>query len=267
MGMKTVAGRDFSKRLLTDVGTTYLVNETLAKSRGWKDPTKGHIAGGRVIGVLKDFHYDSLLKPIEPFAISLFSQDFDFKSVPAEQRAGFESLLVVQIADHDVPQTLRFLQDKFAGYDPKHPFEFQFLEDAINKLYLPEERLMKMTGIFSGICILISCLGLFGLAAYTTEQRSKEIGIRKVLGASSSQIILMLSRKILWLVLAGSIVACIVAYYTIERWFENFAYRAGIHPLVFVVSTLAVIAVAFVTIALQSYRTAQSNPARTLRYE
>ncbi len=137
----------------------------------------------------------------------------------------------------------------------------------LDEMYLSEERLMKMIGIFSGICIFISCMGLYGLAAFTTEQRSKEIGIRKALGASASQIIMMLSRNILFLVLAGAVVASIIAYYAIEEWLTGFAYRVGIDPLVFVVSALVVLAVAFITVALQSYRTAQANPAQMMRYE
>jgi hypothetical protein len=154
-----------------------------------------------------------------------------------------------------------------AEYDPQHPFEYSFLDESIAKLYLPEERLMKMTGIFSGICIFISCLGLFGLAAFTTEQRSKEIGIRKVLGASTSQIIVMLSRKTLLLVFASAIIASIAAYFALDEWLTSFAYRVGINPLVFFIATAIVMAVAFFTVALQSYKTAQANPARTLRYE
>jgi putative ABC transport system permease protein len=166
-----------------------------------------------------------------------------------------------------VQQTLRFLQEKFAEYDPRHSFEYAFLDDSIDKLYMSEKRLMKMTGIFSGICIFISCLGLFGLASYSTEQRTKEIGIRKVLGASSIQIIMMLARKILWLVLTGSILAAIIAYYAIDEWMAGFAYRVSIHLWVFFASAAIVIAVAFITVALQSYKTARSNPAVTLRYE
>jgi ABC-type antimicrobial peptide transport system permease subunit len=162
---------------------------------------------------------------------------------------------------------LGFIQQKFNQFDPRHPFEYRFLDEAIDALYLSETRLMRMTGIFSGICIFISCLGLFGLAAYTTEQRTKEIGIRKVLGASASQIIVMLARNILLLVLGGAIIASIIAYYATNEWLTSFAYRVGINPLVFLISAAIVIAVAFGTIALQSYKTAQSNPAQTLRYE
>jgi putative ABC transport system permease protein len=216
MGMQMLKGRDFSKRLLTDIGTSFIVNETLAKARGWKDPLgkRMQLGGmsGRVIGVTKDFHFKSLHSPVEPLALWQYDNDENFQDFPASQRDILQRVMMVHIADNDVQQTLKFLQDKFAEYDPRHPFEYAFLDDAIDKLYMSEERLMKMTGIFSGICIFISCLGLFGLASFTTEQRSKEIGIRKVLGASSSQIVLMLARKTLWLVLAGSIVASVRAW-------------------------------------------------------
>jgi putative ABC transport system permease protein len=271
MGMKLASGRSFSKKLLTDVGTTLVVNEALVKNRGWKNPLGKRIQlgsnyiNGKVIGVVEDFHAKSLHSAVEPFVFYQFNDDF--RNIPPAARPAYQRVCVVSITGKDIRQTLKFLQDKFAEYDPQHPFEYKFLDDMLDELYLSEERLMKMIGIFSGICIFISCLGLFGLAAFTTEQRSKEIGVRKALGASASQIILMLSRKILWLVLAGSVVASIIAYYAVEEWLAGFAYRVGIHPLVFIVSTAVVIAVAFVTVALQSYKTAQANPALMMRYE
>jgi putative ABC transport system permease protein len=271
MGMQLAAGRDFSKRYLTDVGASFVVNETMVKARGWKEPLGRRIGlgqfSGKVIGVVKDFHFKSLHDSVEPFAMYRFNDNFE--NIPAETRAqiGIQRTMVVKLTGTEIQETLKFLQQKFSGYDPKHPFEYTFLDDAIDKLYLSENRLMKMTGIFSGICIFISCLGLFGLASYATEQRSREIGIRKVLGASILQIILMLARSILWLVLAGSIVASIIAYYAIDEWMAGFAYRTDIHLWVFFASAAIVIAVAFITIALQSYKTARTNPALTLRYE
>jgi putative ABC transport system permease protein len=269
LGIQLSSGRDFSKRFLTDVGTTFIANETMTKARGWKDPLGRRIAlgqfNGRVIGIAKDFHFKSLHNSVEPFAMYQFNDSF--QNIPADVRAAIQRVLIVQIRDSAVQQTLKFLQEKFSGYDPKHPFEYTFLDESIDALYLSEQRLMKMTGIFSGICIFISCLGLFGLASYITEQRKKEIGIRKVLGASASQIILMLARNILWLVLAGSIVASVVAYYAIDEWMTGFAYRTAVPAWAFLISAALVIVVAFLTIALQSYRTARTNPAVTLRYE
>ena len=259
MGIQMASGRDFSKRLLTDTGTAFIVNETMVKNRGWKEPLGKKIQmdqlGGRVVGVVKDFHFRSLHNAMEPLIINQLGE------------GGNQRVLVLKISNKEVPQTLSFLQKKFAEYDPRHSLDFVFLDDAVDKLYMSERRLMKMTGIFSGICIFISCLGLFGLASFTTEQRRKEIGIRKVLGASTSQIILMLARTVLWLVLAGSVIASVIAYYAMDEWLSGFAYRVGINPLVFLVSALLVITVAFITVALQSYRTAQANPATTIRYE
>jgi putative ABC transport system permease protein len=275
MGMQLAAGRDFTKKLLTDVGSSIVVNETMAKVKGWKEPLGKRIAMdagataaiGKVIGVLKDFHFKSLHTPVEPFAISPFAKGFDFSTISEEQSAALRFVMVVHLSPDDIQQTLGFVQQKFSQFDPRHPFEYRFLDDAIDALYMSETRLMRMTGIFSGICIFISCLGLFGLAAYTTEQRSKEIGIRKILGSSAFQIIVLLSRQILLLVLAGSAIASIIAYYAMNQWLSGFAYRLGINPLIFVISAVIVIAVAFITIALQSYKTAQRNPAHTLRYE
>ena len=269
MGMKLVLGRSFSKKLITDIGNSLVVNEALVKNRGWKDPLGKRIqmglVNGKVIGVVQDFHARSLHTPVEPFVLYQFNDDF--QNIPAAARPAYQRSCIVSIAGKDVQQTLKFLQDKFAQYDPKHPFEYKFMDDLLDGMYLSEEHLMKMIGIFSGICIFISCMGLFGLAAFTTEQRSKEIGIRKALGASASQIIMMLSRNILLLVMTGAIVASIIAYYAIEDWLAGFAYRVGINPLVFVVSTIVVLAVAFLTVALQSYKTAQANPALMMRYE
>ena len=269
MGMEMVSGRDFSKRLLTDVGARFVVNEAMVRKIGWANPlgktiTMGGMRG-KVIGVCRDFNAESLHKPVEPLVLRP-SRD-DFKDFPAEYRQAIQRTMIIHISGSDLRGTLEFLQDKFAGYDSRYPFEYRFLDDMIGELYLSENHLMQMTGIFSGICILISCLGLYGLAAITTEQRSREIGIRKVLGASAAQIILMLARKIIWLVLGGAVAASMVAYYAMDEWLTGFAYRAGINPLVFIISAAVVMAVAFITIALQAYRTATSNPADMMHYE
>jgi putative ABC transport system permease protein len=177
--------------------------------------------------------------------------------------------LVLNLAGDNIFQTLNFIEEKFAEFDPKHPFESKFLDDYLNELYFSEQRLMELIGIFAVICIFISCMGLFGLAAFTTEQRTKEIGIRKVLGASTWQIIVMLARNILLLVLGGSVIASLVAYFAIDEYLSSFVYRINInHDLwVFLLSAIAAAVVAFITVALQSFKTAQANPINALRYE
>ena len=269
MGIEMVSGRSFSKKLLTDVGTRFVVNEAMVKKISWNNPLGKRIRMGglygKVIGVVKDYNAESLHEPVVPLVLR--QSNDNFQNLPPEYRPAIQRTMILHISENDVQQTLGFLQDKFAEFDYKNPFEYGFLDDMLDEQYMSENRLMKMTGIFSGICIFISCLGLFGLAAITTEQRSKEIGIRKVLGASALQIILMLSRKILWLVLAGSVVASMVAYYAMDEWLTGFAFRAGINTLVFLISASVVIAVAFITIALQSYRIATANPADMIQVE
>jgi putative ABC transport system permease protein len=266
MGIELVEGRDFSKRLLTDVGDSYLVNETMVKKMGWDQPLGKHIQNGRVIGVVKDFHYDSLRDGLEPFVLARFSGT---QNVAAQNRNLMIQYLIVNLAEEEIFRTLDFIEKKFAEFDPKHPFEFEFLDDHLNELYFSEQRLMELIGIFAVICIFISCMGLFGLAAFTTEQRTKEIGIRKVLGASTWQIIVMLARNILLLVLGGSVIASLVAYFAIDEYLSSFVYRINInHDLwVFLLSAIAAAVVAFITVALQSFKTAQANPINALRYE
>ena len=265
MGMKLLQGRDFRQRLLTDVGTSFIVNETMVKRMGWVNPLGKRMNDGRVIGVIQDFHYASLHTEIEPFALHPFNDNFD--NVPANLRVYILRHMILNISGKDIRKTLAFLKDKFIQFDPKHPFEFRFLDDSLNQLYQSEEKLMELTGIFSGICIFIACLGLFGLAAFTTEQRTREIGIRKVLGASTSQIILLLSRKILLLVVIGAVMASAVSWDVMQRWLDGFAYRTAINPIIFLLATIVAGTVAYITLAMQTFKTAQANPVRALRYE
>ena len=264
MGMKLLEGRDFSKKFLTDVGNVFVVNEAMVKKMVWKEPLGKSIvvggATGQVIGVVSNFHFASLHSTVEPLALHRFGDVMT--EDPYTQR-----FVVLNISGEEIPQTIKFLQEKFAEFDPKHPLQFEFLDETLNRLYLSEQRLMKLIMIFAGICILISCMGLFGLAAFTTEQRTKEIGVRKVMGATTWQIIIMLSRRILLLVLGGAVIASLVAYYAMDEWLSGFAYRTGIDPWVFLLSAVVAAAVAFITVALQSYKTANANPVEALRYE
>lgn len=269
MGMELVRGRDFSRELPIDMKSSMLVNEALVKKMGWEEPLGKRIKVGetdfKVIGVVKDFHYQSLQQQIEP--LIMWNDQDDFPNLHPAVRAGASSDLVVNISEEEISKTLDYIKELLTEFDPEHPFNYHFLDDGFEQNYISELRLMKLGGIFSGICILISCMGIFGLAAFTTEQRTKEIGIRKVLGATTFQIIVMLSRSILLIVLAASVIASVIAYFAIDEWLADFAYHAGINPLVFVLSALSVMAVTFGTVALQSFRTAQANPVEALRYE
>ncbi len=268
MGMQLASGRDFSKRLLTDIGASVVVNEAMVKKMGWDEPLGKRLQFGqpaRVIGVVKDFNFMSLHTLVEPFFLHRLV--IDTNNIPVQQRANMQIYFIVNIAGEGVSQTLSLLEDTFAKFDAKHPFQFEFLDDSLNQLYASDQRLMKLTGIFAGVCIFISCLGLFALAAFTTEQRTKEVGIRKVLGASTWQIIAMLSRGILLLVLGGAVIASVLSYFAMDEWLTGFAYHTNIDPWVFLVSAAVAAVVAFATVAVQSFKTAGANPVDALRYE
>jgi putative ABC transport system permease protein len=262
MGIEVVQGRDFSRRLLTDVGSAYIVNEAFVRTMGWSNPLgkrvgigAGGMYPGPVIGVVRDFNYKSLRTSIEPFVmVRNFTEDKD-------------RLMIVNIAPEGIRETLRDIQKLFAELDPARPFEYTFLDEDLGRLYSSEERLLRLTGIFAGICILVACLGLFGLAASATEQRTREIGIRKVLGASTLSIILLLARRALVLIGAGAAVASLVAWLSMQQWLSGFAYRAALNPLYLLLAALGAGAVALLTIALQSWRTAHGDPNDALRYE
>ena len=269
MGMDLFAGRDFSGPLTPGVEAPLIINEALVKKMGWDEPVgkKMDFMGNpvKVIGVVRDFHYESLHEKIVPLVLSPMPE---LPEDPGAWRTMI-NYLALNISGDNIPGTLDFIEKKFAEFDPVHPFEFEFLDDALNSNYFSEQRLMKLICIFALVCIFISCLGLFGLAAFSTEQRKKEIGVRKVLGSSTWGIISMLAGGILMLVAGGAVVASFIAYFTMDEWLSGFAYRININKdvWVFFVSAAIVAAVALITVALQSYKTARANPVKALRYE
>jgi putative ABC transport system permease protein len=180
---------------------------------------------------------------------------------PFQQR-----LLVVNLSGEDLRGTLEYIGNVLTRADARHPFEYEFLDSSLDSLYREDQRLMRLIGIFAVICIFIACLGLFGLAAFATEQRTREIGTRKVLGATSMQIITLLARRIMAIVLVAAVLASVFSYFAIDEWLTSFAYRAGINPLIFVLSAAAAAAVAFGTVALQSLKTARADPVEALRH-
>jgi putative ABC transport system permease protein len=271
MGLRIIKGRDFSQRLLTDSGVSVLVNETMVRKMGWTEPLGKRLLGnggaviGHVIGVVQDFNFKSLRTAIEPFVMLPLNDDFT--ALPASARPSQQRLMVVNIKGEDVGQTLDFIGGVVRQADALHPFEFAFLDQQLDDLYKSEHNLTRLIGIFAGICIFIACLGLFGLVAFTTEQRSREIGTRKVLGASAMQIILLLAQRILILVLIASVLAAIISYLAMDKWLAGFAYRTSINPLVFLLAAVLAAGVAFATVALQSYKTASADPVNALREE
>lgn len=267
MGLELVQGRRFDPA--TPNEELAYVNETLVKKMGWSQPLGKHIDNGnfrnRVVGVVRDFHFQSLHTPVEPLYI--FFNWFDFEGSTPLQRAVAQSFLYIKIADEDIAGTLDFLEDAFTRLDPAHPFEYRFLDDILGRQYASERRQMQLIGIFAAVCILISSMGLFGLSAFTTAQRTKEIGVRKILGASTPRIIFILFKDVVGLILAALVVSSMVSYYVVSNWLAGFAYKEGIGPTAFLVAGAFCLGIAFFTVALQSYRTASASPALALRYE
>ncbi len=258
-GLEMVDGRNFDKDFLTDSSAT-LINETLAKQLGWDSAVGKHVALGTdhpenltVIGVVKDFHIRSVHQKIEPVLLYITSQRFNH--------------LGVKLSGHELAGTLRSIAETWQRFESKYPFEYKFLDETFEKYYQEEERLTQALGIFSALAIGIACLGLFGLAAYTAEQRTKEIGIRKVLGASVSGIIALLSGDFGKLVLIANLIAWPVAYFAMGRWLQDFAYRVDLSWGVFALSGGLALAIALVTVSTQAIKAALANPVEALRYE
>jgi putative ABC transport system permease protein len=262
MGIALLAGRNFSPDLKTDQTRSVIINETAAKRFGWDDPvgkTIGEISnsGGilkrQVIGVVKDFHIDSLHREIGPLLIT--------------NNAEWLNTLSLRLSPQNIPETLSFLSEKWRRHNPLRPFQYTFLDDSFDAQYKADERLSKIFSYFSILAIFIACLGLFGLASYTAEQRTKEIGIRKVLGATISGILKLLTREFSKWVLFANLIAWPVAYYAMNRWLQGFAYRASIELTFFVLSAAIALAIALLTVSYQALRAAKADPVKSLRYE
>lgn len=261
-GLELARGRSFSRDFPSDAGGAYLINEAAQKALGWDDPLgrefgrKGREsteAKGRIVGVLKDFHMHSLHLAIMPLYIFLD---------PA--RANRVS---IKLRGGDIPAALAFLRRTWERYAPEYPFEYSFFDEIFDRAYRTERRLGAMFGAFAGLAVLIACLGLLGLAAFTAEQRTKEIGIRKVLGASTPGVITLLSRDFMRWVVVANVIAWPVGYFAMRSWLGNFAYRIDLTLPIFLGAALAAFAVAAAVIGLQTYRAASANPAESMRYE
>jgi putative ABC transport system permease protein len=257
MNLQLVAGREYSKQFATD-SVAFLINETALKTMGFKNPIGQTINWGRakgtIIGVVKDFHFQSLHTPIRPLITYLRG------SSPGDA-------VLVRLGAGNPTQTLAQIEKVCRKLNPDFPFTYQFTDQAYAWQYRSEQVTSQLSSYFAGLAIFISCLGLFGLAAFTAEQRTKEIGVRKVLGASMINIITLLSRDFLKLVLISIVVASPLAWYFMQRWLQNFAYKIEIAWWVFALAGLLSIWIALLTVSFQSIKAALANPVKSLRSE
>jgi putative ABC transport system permease protein len=263
--MKIVAGRDFSRGMTTDPDQAALVNERAVKELGFDDPIGKRVrVWGRdltIVGVVEDFHFLPLRQSIAPLTISLSKPSFlsDYGL-----RYGF---LAVKISSQEIPRTLSLIEQEFKKYSPNSAFEYAFLDDRIGRMYVTDRQSSRSFLCFSAIAILIACFGLFGLAAFSAGQRTKEIGVRKVLGASVSGLFYLVSRDLTKWVLMANVVAWPTAYWVMKGWLQNFAYRVDLGIWMFALSAALTYVVALVTVGYQSLKAARANPMDCLRYE
>jgi putative ABC transport system permease protein len=257
--IQLLTGRDFSREYATDDSAAFVLNRAAVEKLGWtveETVNKSMLYGnrnGRVIGVVEDIHFESLHNKIVPIIYLINKQgSYQFS---------------LRISGQNIPGTLAFIKNIWTEYQPDYPFEYSFLDERLNALYNSEENLGNIFSIFSFLAVIIACLGLYGLAAYSAEQRTKEIGIRKVLGASVGKLIGLLSKEFLELVIIANVIAWPLAWYPMNKWLEEFAYRINIAWWVFALAGGLALIIALLTVSYQAIRTALSNPVKALRYE
>ena len=261
MGIQLVAGRDLSTEYGLDT-MNYLVNEAAAKKIGYKDPVGKELTmwgdKGMIVGLMKDYHHNSLHVPIEPLILRLHKKSWG---------GTYWGNIIVRTEKGKTKQAIASMEKLYKQFNPGFPFKYYFTDDEIANRYKAEYTVSKLSRYFAFLAIFISCLGLFGLVTFTAEQRTKEIGIRKVLGASVTGIVGMLSKDFLKLVIIAAVIAFPVAWWAMHRWLNDFAYRVNIGWWVFVVAGIVALLIALLTISFQSIKAAIANPVKSLRTE
>jgi putative ABC transport system permease protein len=255
--IKVIAGRAFSRENKADDSTAFMINETAARDFGWTPEEaigKGVILRipGKIVGVVKDFNYASLHKKVEPVMLGV---------------TNWVGRISIRIEGSNFAATIDKIQKKWSDLVSYLPFDYSFLDVSFDQQYKADQQLNKSAGVFTGLAILIGCLGLLGLTSFAVERRTKEIGIRKVLGASVGNVVLLIAREFIWLIVIAFVAATPLTWYLIKEWQQNFTLQAMINPLRFVLAALAVLTFAWVTISVLSFRAATANPTKALRTE
>ncbi len=251
------AGRNFSRAYSTDTSMVVL-NETAVRQLGWTPeqaigkPFQYGPAKGQIIGVTKDFHFESLHQPVAALAMILTPNQLNWLSLPL---------------NGNVPAAIRQVETVWKRFFAERPFDYQFLDERFDRLYAREQTQQLLFSVFAGIAILISCLGLFGLSMFMAEQRTKEIGIRKVLGASETSLVALFSKDFMQLVVVALVIASPIAWYAMHTWLSDFAYRTDIHWWVFLLAGGLTVLIALLTVSFQSVKAALMNPVKSLRSE
>ena len=256
MGLKLIGGRNFSQDEAPVSGVKYLLNESAAKQIGLENPLGEQmdiIGLGPVIGVIKDFNFKSLYHQIKPMALCVYPAAFKY--------------LLIRVGPEQISNSISFLKDKWAEIYSNQVFEYNFFDEDFNELYKAEIRSGDIFNFITVLAMLVACLGLFGLIHFSTEQRTKEIGIRKVLGCSVLEVVVMLTKDFVKWVFIASIIALPIAYYFMNEWLQDFAYRINISWWMFALSGGIALVIALATVSVQAIKAANANPIDSLRYE
>lgn len=269
LGLQLVAGRDFSKQMQTDKDHAWIINETAVKQLGFGTPQQAlgkdlawhpwgasnpdSLKTGKIIGVVKDFNYKSLYDKVETTVLQIFP-DAAWK-------------VAIKMKTANMSNTINSVKNVWNKFSPEYPLEYKFLDENFEQMYKAEDKLKSLLWIFTIIAIFVGCLGLFGLAAYTAERRKKEVGIRKVLGATTQGVVLLLSKDFIKLVVISLLIASPVAWYFMNKWLQDFAYRINISWWVFAVTAIIALSIAFITVSFQAIKAALANPVKSLRTE
>lgn len=266
LGMQVVAGRDFSQEFTSDLQRAFIINETAVKTYGFGTPEEaiGHpihweewigdsIKRGEVVGVVKDFHFKSLREQMSPVVMHIYPQVF--------------YTLTLRVKGDNLPATIAQTRSTYENLITDQPFSYKFLDENFDTMYKSEEKLSGLFSLFTGLAIVVACMGLFGLVEFSVNQRIREIGIRKVFGASVNSLLVLLTRKYFVLIVIAFVVVIPVSYYAAQLWLSTFAYRIELSPWIYLQACALVVAITIVTVSFQSVKAALTNPATTLRTE
>ena len=256
-GIKIATGREFSRDFPADSSGALIINEEAVKQMGLEDPLSKQMAmsnyEGNIIGVVKNFHFDNLRNDVKPLVIKLDEGQADYAAI--------------RIATTDIDATMDFLQETGEAFATNYPVSYRFLDEALENLYRLERTIGKATLYFSVLAIIVASLGLFGLASFSIERRTREIGVRKVLGASVPNIVILLSREFTRLVVISFFIAAPIAYLGLETWLQRFASRTEVGTDVFILAGIITLFITYLTVGYQSIKAALANPAEALRSE
>ncbi len=258
--LEVVRGRKFSEEYQKDHLGSVILNETALETLGWNDPFSkefdfsfnGRRGKARVVGIIKDTHFWSMHTQVEPYILFIGRET---------------NYISVKISPFNISKTMSLIEETYKKHSKAFPFDYFFLDDKFNQLYRTEEKLGAIFSYFSCLAIFIACLGLFGLIAFTVESKTKEIGIRKVLGSNEFHIVSLISSEFFRLILVANIIAWPIAFFIMDKWLEKFAYKINISPGIFILSTLTALLIAFITISFQTIKAAVANPVESLKYE